>query len=260
MSTQNVDERLLDLLVERQDRALAEAERRELADRLKAAPEWQEDDLELAEAALWVAASEQALPGALRAKLIEQLPPSNVVPLAKARSGGAPQKDGSAAAGWIVAALAAGLALFGWWPKLNPPPPPQVVVPPTLAELRGQLLGRPTAQKLDWAAAGDPLVKQIAGDVVWDNEKQAGFMRFVGMPKNDPTQAQYQLWIFDAERDERYPVDGGVFDVGADGEVLVRIDPKVKVNKPTLFAVTLEKPGGVVVSSREHILTVAKVL
>lgn len=253
MNTFNTDERLLDLLVERRDRSLVETERQELNQRLKAQPGWSEDDLELAEAALWASVEVAPMPTSLKAKLEDTLPPAKVVPITSKRSGGAPL-------GWLAAALAAGLALFGWWPRLNPPPPPPKVVPPTLAELRGQLLTRPTVQKLDWAAAGDPLVKQIAGDVVWDNERQAGFMRFVGLPKNDPTQHQYQLWIFDGERDDRYPVDGGVFDVGSDGEVLVPIDPKVKVLKPTLFAVTLERPGGVVVSSREHILTVAKVL
>jgi hypothetical protein len=253
VSTSNTDERLLDLLVERRDRNLAETEKQELNQRLKAQPGWSEEDLELAEAALWASVETPAMPASLKAKLSETLPAAKVVPIASKRSPAAPL-------GWLAAALAAGLALFGWWPRLNPPPPPLPVVPPTLAELRGQLLSRPTVKKLDWAAAGDPLVKQIAGDVVWDNERQSGFMRFVGLPKNDPGQNQYQLWIFDAERDERYPVDGGVFDVGSDGEVLVPIDPKVKVLKPTLFAVTLERPGGVVVSSREHILTVAKVL
>lgn len=253
MSTSNTDERLLDLLVERRDRGLVETERQELNQRLKAQPDWSEDDLDLAEAALWASLELPPMPATLKVKLAETLPPAPVVPIASKRSGAAPM-------GWLAAALAAALALFGWWPRLNPPPPPRPVVPPTLAELRGQLLNRQTAQKLDWEAAGDPLVKQIAGDVVWDNERQAGFMRFVGLPKNDPRQNQYQLWIFDGERDERYPVDGGVFDVSSDGEVLVPIDPKVKVLKPTLFAVTLERPGGVVVSSREHILTVAKVL
>ena len=43
-------------------------------------------------------------------------------------------------------------------------------------------------------------------------------MRFRGLAANNPTQIQYQLWMFDAERDERYPVDGGVFDVPAGGD------------------------------------------
>ena len=74
---------------------------------------------------------------------------------------------------------------------------------------------------------------------------------------NDPTKTQYQLWIFDKTRDDRFPVDGGVFDVGADGEVIVKISPKLFVNEPVLFAVTVEAPGGVVVSKRERIVVTA---
>ena len=84
-------------------------------------------------------------------------------------------------------------------------------------------------------------------------------MRFTGLAANDPDQLQYQLWIFDAGRDDRYPVDGGVFDVpvGAD-EVVVPIRASLPVGEVALFAVTVEKPGGVVVSSRERIAVLAQ--
>jgi anti-sigma-K factor RskA len=70
---------------------------------------------------------------------------------------------------------------------------------------------------------------------------------------------QYQLWIFDKNRDERYPVDGGVFDIppGAH-EVFVPIDARVPVGEAVLFAITVEPPGGVVVSKRDRIALVAK--
>jgi len=84
-------------------------------------------------------------------------------------------------------------------------------------------------------------------------------MRFKGLAKNDPSRAQYQLWIFDKTRDEKYPVDGGVFDVDSDtGDVVVPSRATLPVNAPVLFAVTLERPGGVVVSKREHIVVTAK--
>jgi anti-sigma-K factor RskA len=84
-------------------------------------------------------------------------------------------------------------------------------------------------------------------------------MRFSGLAKNDPSRAQYQLWIFDKARDDKYPVDGGVFDVDSEtGDVLVPIKATLAVNAPTLFAVTLEKPGGVVVSKRERLVVLAK--
>ena len=85
-------------------------------------------------------------------------------------------------------------------------------------------------------------------------------MRLAGLAVNSPDEFQYQLWIFDEERDERYPVDGGVFDMPAGGgaaEVVVRAT--LDVAEPTLFAVTVEEPGGVVVSSRDRIATIAQV-
>ena len=84
-------------------------------------------------------------------------------------------------------------------------------------------------------------------------------MRFRGLAPNDPTERQYQLWIFDPSRSdwEAEPVDGGVFDVGAGGEVVVPIDAKLAVAETALFAVTLEVPGGVVVSDRERLVLTA---
>jgi len=87
-------------------------------------------------------------------------------------------------------------------------------------------------------------------------------MRLRGLAANDPIVEQYQLWIFDADRDAAHPVDGGVFDVAAssaDGELCIPIDARLPIGKPTLFAITVEKPGGVVVSTRERLPLLAKV-
>jgi len=66
---------------------------------------------------------------------------------------------------------------------------------------------------------------------------------------------QYQIWIFDGARDKRFPVDGGVFDVPANTtDVVIPIRAELMVHKPAAFAVTVEKPGGVVVSGREHVV------
>ncbi|MEQ8838122.1 MAG: anti-sigma factor, partial [Lacipirellulaceae bacterium] len=80
------------------------------------------------------------------------------------------------------------------------------------------------------------------------------------LAKNDPTKEQYQLWIFDADRNEAHPVDGGVFDIAdANADTLIPIDARVPVNEATLFAITVERPGGVVVSSRERLPLLAPV-
>ena len=101
----------------------------------------------------------------------------------------------------------------------------------------------------------------VYGHVAWSAEKQAGFMFLDGLPANDPAEAQYQLWIVDPTRDE-FPVDGGVFNVSdhlaADGKAYVPIDVKLRVDQPAAFALTLEKPGGVV-KSNNALLVVAAV-
>ncbi len=103
------------------------------------------------------------------------------------------------------------------------------------------------AIKLAWSGLGDPRFDRVAGYVHWSDRAQLGVMQLRGLPVNDPEQAQYQLWIVDPTRDAN-PVDGGVFNV-TDGENLIAIDAKLAVNGPKAFAITLEQPGGVVVSA-----------
>ena len=59
---------------------------------------------------------------------------------------------------------------------------------------------------------------------------------------------------------DRYanPVDGGVFDAAADGELVVAVYAKLAVDAPVAFAVTLEQAGGVVVSDGPLLLVAAE--
>jgi anti-sigma-K factor RskA len=113
--------------------------------------------------------------------------------------------------------------------------------------------------RADWAAGNVKDMKQVSGDVVWSDEKQAGYMRLRGLPANDGTKETYQLWIFDKTQDKTTPIDGGTFDVPEDGEIIIPINAKLKADDPEMFAITIEKPGGVVVSKREKIAALAKV-
>ncbi|MGB0715264.1 MAG: anti-sigma factor, partial [Phycisphaerae bacterium] len=98
----------------------------------------------------------------------------------------------------------------------------------------------------------------VRGDILWSDTEQRGYMRFFGLPANDPTVSQYQLWIVDPSRDE-HPIDGGVFDVSvADGEVIVEFESRLPADAPAVFAVTVEKPGGVVVSDGPLVLVASK--
>jgi anti-sigma-K factor RskA len=98
-------------------------------------------------------------------------------------------------------------------------------------------------QRLDWESGPQ-------GEVVWSAGEQRGFLVLRGLLANDPTEAQYQLWIFDRTRSDAHPVDGGVFDVSDAAETVVAIDAKLPVREAFGFAITREVPGGVVVSAR----------
>ena len=100
---------------------------------------------------------------------------------------------------------------------------------------------------------------KVTGDIVWSDSKQQGYMRFRGLPANDATKTCYQLWIFDQTQDKATPIDGGIFDVASNGEVIVPINAKLTAVKPEMFALTVERHGGVVVSKREKIAALAKV-
>ncbi len=167
-----------------------------------------------------------------------------VVDLARYRSWG----------GWMVAA-AAGIAMLV--SSRTPAPTTRTLA---AGELRAEVLQRDSvAVRLAWTATNDVAARGATGDVVWSDAAQRGVMRFAGLEANDPTRWQYQLWIFDRDRNEKYPVDGGVFNVPAGGgDVLVPIAARLRVGRAVMFAVTVEQPGGVVVSSRERIVVLAQ--
>ena len=85
--------------------------------------------------------------------------------------------------------------------------------------------------------------------------RQFSIRKILCIPSHD-----YGGTAFDAGRDKRYPVDGGVFDVPANtAEVVIPIRAALMVRKPAAFAVTVEKPGGVVVSGREHVVALGAI-
>jgi hypothetical protein len=180
------------------------------------------------------------------------------------------EPSGSSWFGWLgwAAAAAACIALaFNIWNTrkpievaVNTPPPASTPQPLTPAQMRDEMLRASTGMvKANWAAGNVKEMKQVSGDIVWSDEKQSGYMRFRGLPVNDGSKETYQLWIFDKTQDRATPIDGGTFDVTSDGEVVIPINAKLKAQEPTMFAITIEKPGGVVVSKREKIAALATV-
>jgi Anti-sigma-K factor rskA len=258
------DEAMMDLLIKQVTEGLSPDEQRELDVLDSEVASAYARDLERVAAAITLAGSSQSepMPEALRARIESQLQAALRSDTAAARAAGAartsarPRSRMRSTAGWWAAAACLLLAVLGWLrsPTLHGPG-----AQPSAEQQREALLSRPGAEKIQLDTTAEPAAAGAKADVVWDPQSQKGFVRFVGLKPNDPTQHQYQLWIFDGERDQRYPVDGGVFNVPADvSQVVVAIHAELPVHSAKAFAVTLEKPGGVVVSGREHVVAIGK--
>ncbi len=199
-----------------------------------------------------------AVPDAVAERAIvvgEAMVRASRLPVASSRTPRAPSRARSIllGGGWLAAA--AMLAVLAGTPRGGANAPAALG---TLA-LRDSLLASDSSLlQLSWLATADSNAVGATGDVTWSARAQHGVMRIAGLAVNDPARWQYQLWIFDRNRDERYPVDGGVFNIpGGEGEVFIPINPNIPVSDATLFAVTVEPAGGVVVSSRERIVLTA---
>ncbi|MGF1510965.1 MAG: anti-sigma factor domain-containing protein [Myxococcota bacterium] len=257
-------DRLLELLVQDWEGELSVGERRELQ-RLSELHPGEREAWEATAVATHVAFTDPSsppLPEHVRARILDGAGPHLPAPIVSLQA--QPTPTAVSLWPWGVAAVAAGLA-FVLGQSVPGTEDPEASVDPLAqsaeARLNDLLADTASAQRLPWTKTEDAYLeaRTVTGEVVWSETEQRGFMVFEGLPPNDPSRHQYQLWIFDATRDERFPVDGGVFDIpAADGTVVVPITPKLPVGRAALFAVTLERPGGVVVSDREHILTMAK--
>ncbi len=286
------EEKLLDLLCKKAVSGLDATESEQLKELEKAFPEWEDDtSFEFAAAAINLSAvdASEEMPAHLRSKILasadeffeskEQI--QETISFAP-RTGqindslstdnnisNEPKTSFWQSLGWGIAAfaciaLAVNLYLtrFQTQPDIakNPPATQTPTPQPTDAERREQLLASvKDAVKLEIAKADPKAPIEIQGDVVWSNSEQKGFLRLRGLPVNDPNKETYQIWIFDGEQDDKYPIDGGIFNVNQAGEVIIPMDAKLQVKAPKMIAITKEKPGGVVVSDRTGIVAIAKV-
>lgn len=155
----------------------------------------------------------------------------------------APRRSAVSGIGWALAAmLAVAFVVVRNEPAALSPGPD---VTATRASLVSEA---PDVLTLPWAPPTAAGYEGVTGDVVWSQSRQQGYLRLANMPVNDPARRQYQLWIVDPDRDKN-PVDGGVFNVSATGEVIIPIQAKLQIRSPKAFAITAEQPGGVVVSA-----------
>lgn len=277
----NMDERLLDLLCDKAVRGLTEAEERELAALTAGADgDMEARSLELAAAAVLLAETEiEPMPAHLEAKILEGADRHFAALRAQKTEGSPvrtvewvqPKRSFLDWFAWPVAAAASLALIFTIFYNQQrvstleaqlqqvqrPTPAP---AEPTMAEKRDELIRQARdLTRASWTKGNVKESEGIQGEVVWSDEKQMGYMTFRGLPPNDPNREAYQLWIFEQADLEAHPKDGGVFNVAETGEVIVPIEAKLKTFTPKAFAVTIEKPGGVVVSSREKIAALAPV-
>lgn len=238
-------------------------EERELAALCKQLDLAPDEALDLLAAAMEVAAhdlSQETMPAHLSARLHQWADQSAALPAANIIQ---PQVSAwntivrNPLTGW---AAAAAILIFSLLVNRQQAPLPSEQAEVSLAPAQAEVRLRSQAPDLierKFEGLGD--FDQAGGTVIWSDELQQGYMTLSGVPANDPTQAQYQLWIVDPARDADAPVDGGVFDIPADGSpVVIPIAAKLALNNPQAFVITLEQPGGVVKSKQEKVVALAK--
>lgn len=273
-------EQLFDLLAKKAIYGLDESEARELASFDAETTELEFRSLELTAAAIHLAGLEveEPMPSFLRERILDSgeefirsRQPDSAWPPPQESTEGAASSGVFGSwfgwTGWAAAALASiALAVNIWSTRLQPidvskvPSPAETPRPLTPNELREELLrSEANVYKASWGAGNVKEFSNISGDIVWSEAKQTGYMRFRGLPVNDAEKTCYQLWIFDKSQDKATPIDGGVFNVQNEGEVVIPITAKLRALGPEMFAITIEKPGGVVVSKREKIAALAKI-
>ncbi len=237
----------------------------------------QDESLLRAAAALelaWSASEDLAepMPRELRERVLAALPDKDDAGVAaggEAVAHAAPElkmTPAIGALGWLAAAAAIALAFVGWIRMPDERGPRQLTE--WVATFAQEHRDQRAAEWGDWAFNEEaPEIAGVRGEVVWSEEAQEGYMRFVGLPENDPTEQQYQLWIIDRRgladaNGQSARISGGVFDASSgerlpDGSVVIPIDPALEVQDAAAFAVTIEQPGGVWASDMTRRVVIA---
>lgn len=239
-------ERLQDLLIKRALWGIDTGESRELS---RLSVEYPDVDLEFVDDTVALLDAMDVPPGtdipqnvhnAVMASALDATPGIG----ANGRLGNASSPSPGTALPWLAAAALGLVAMLAW------------LRPVDVKKSDGPHLSA-AATVADFVSGSDPAGRRAHGTVSWDASRQLGQLKMQGVVANDPAQSQYQVWIVDGMRSDRYPVPGGVFDVGDDGRANLWIHPSVRIDDATSFIVTLERAGGAVVTERSRLVASA---
>jgi anti-sigma-K factor RskA len=89
--------------------------------------------------------------------------------------------------------------------------------------------------------SGLPKAPGASAKVLWDSTADNVYLVIKNMPKLQASDKQYQLWSIINGQNGLEPTDMGLFDVGDDGKIMLKIDQRVK--KADAFAITVEQKG-----------------
>ncbi|MFG0259802.1 MAG: anti-sigma factor domain-containing protein [Phycisphaerales bacterium JB041] len=262
------DDRLLELLADREVESLSDADRRELDALLAETPDADDGSMEQAAVMAMLGsldAADEEMPAELRRSTLEAITssehsasgsgsataPATEPPLRLAGAPDpAPQPRVSVLAwsGWLAAAaclVIAGLTVLST---------PRTLAP---AEARARFLQTTSDVAVaNWGDWDNPEQPGVTGTIEWSESAQKGYMTFEGLAVNNPTVEQYQLWIID-ERGMEQRISGAIFDADSEGRVVVEVEPGIEVRNAAAFAVTIEKPEGVWVSDMSRRVVIA---
>lgn len=268
MNQSMYDDRLLELLADREVESLSDADRAELDALLAETPDADDGSMEQAAvmAMLGSLGVEEDMPAELRRSTLAaiessenagagQAPTPVAAPETPLRLAGSPAETPRprvsviAWSGWVAAAaclVIAGLTVIR---------SPEAALSPSEARARF-LQTTSDVAVANWGDWDNPEQPGVTGTIEWSESAQKGYMTFEGLAVNNPTEEQYQLWIID-ERGMEQRISGAIFDADAEGRVVVEVDPGIEVHNAAAFAVTIEKPEGVWVSDMSRRVVIA---
>lgn len=276
---QELEKQRLDLLIKKAIYGLSEQEQAQLDEFERDEMNVQDQSFELTVAAIGLIDAEKdaAMPVGLRSKVLSdahqwfdarEKPAQPVADREPAYAQAVPARSFWDWFGWAVAAAAcAALVINIWMTRIQPTEVSREVTPTQTpvekldpVQQRQRLIDTSSdLVRASWKPGNVKELASVSGDIVWSDAKQVGYMEFTGLPANDKGKSTYQLWIFDETQDPKTPIDGGTFDIDENGKAVIPINAKLKAKNPKMFAVTIEKPGGVVVSKQEKVVAISKI-